>query len=83
MPKVTLCKPKYQDADRKLIAEIARGMSEQGKKSHEAKTYLGLSKSAWYARVKDPESFRLSDLRHIFDLCHTSDDMILMVFGRR
>ncbi len=40
MPKVTLCKPKYQDADKKLIAEIARGMSEQGKKSHEAKTYL-------------------------------------------
>ncbi len=63
MPKVTLCKPKYQDADKKLIAEIARGMSE--------------------AKVKDPESFRLSDLRHIFDLCHTSDEMILKVFGRR
>lgn len=35
-----------------------------------------------YTRVKDPESFRLGELRKLFTTLRWSDDQILSIFGR-
>ena len=60
-----------------LLAEISRGMQIKNK------VYAGISDTAWYRRRDDPGSFKLSELRHLFDALKTDNETILHIFGRR
>lgn len=44
---------------------------------------MGISDTAWYRRRDDPGSFKLSELRHLFDALKTDNETILHIFGRR
>ena len=82
MPKVTLCsrdKP-MNDA---LLAEIARGMAVKGKHPKDIALYTGVSKGTALNRRNKPETFQLGELRKLFNVMGTSNEVILAVFGRK
>lgn len=66
-----------------LMAEISRGMQIKNKPDRAARVYAGISDTAWYRRRDDPGSFKLSELRHLFDALKTDNETILHIFGRR
>lgn len=85
MPKVSYCQTKAikaKEMNNQLIAEIYRGMIVKGKEARDVRTYAGFSLSSWYAREESPETFKLGELRNIFDALGTSDEVILAIFGR-
>lgn len=65
-----------------LMAEIRRGMQIKNKPDHAVRVYMGISDTAWYRRRNDPGSFKLSELRHLFDALKTDNETILQIFGR-
>lgn len=65
-----------------LMAEISRGMRMKNKPDRMAGVYGGFSGNAWYKRKEDPGSFKLSELRHLFDALKTDNETILQIFGR-
>lgn len=82
MPKVNLGKSPQDTMNRILLTEISRGMTFKDKPSNEVGQYAGFSRSGWYCRKHDPGSFRLDELRRIFDSLKTSNETILAIFGR-
>lgn len=70
--------------DREFLAALDAGEQRRGMKYDEAARYLGMSKSTYYKRHKEPGKTKLCELREIvkFAKC-TDDEILLMIRGEK
>lgn len=63
--------------DREVRAAFKAGEQRRGMKYDAAAQYLGMSKSTYYLRQKNPENVTLCELREIVKFAECTDDEIL------
>lgn len=72
MPKTRISEK--ENLNRGIIAVISKYIALRGSSKDKLMDVMGISRTALYARWKNPDLFRLGELRTVYDHLHVPDE---------